>query len=334
MLLSGSVATDHLMRFPGRFAEQLLPSALDRLSVSFLVEDLVVRRGGVAANIAYGLGLLGCAPVLLACVGEDFADYRSWLDRHGVDTSQVCVTERAHTARFMCTTDADQCQIASFYPGAMSYARELGLAGVLERVGTPWLVVVSPNDPAAMLRHTAECRERGLAFLADPSQQLASLGGQEVRQLVEGAAYLVTNAYERELLEARTGWTGQQVAARVGVRVTTRGADGVLLEPPEGPAVEVGAVPAERVADPTGVGDAFRAGFLAGRRAGRGLARSAQLGCLLATLALETVGPQEYRVDPATAARRLAGAYGAEAASELAPLLPVPRAAEAGAAGR
>src|SRR3954447_11437712 len=185
------------MSFPGRFAEQLLPDQLAHLSVSFLVTDLEVRRGGGAADNAVGMGLLGLRPLLVGAVGADFADYRAWLERHGVDTSGVRTSELRHTARFVCTTDADHNQIASFYAGAMSEAREIELGGL----GAVDLVVVSPNDPAAMVRHTEECRTRGIPFVADPSQQLSSLESEQVRALVEGADVLLTNAYESALTE-------------------------------------------------------------------------------------------------------------------------------------
>ncbi len=316
--VTGSIATDHLMTFPGRFAEQLLPDELARLSVSFLVEDLVVRRGGVAANIAFGMGLLGLSPVLVGAVGADFADYRAWLERHGVDTAGVRVSELMHTARFVCTTDRDFNQIASFYPGAMSEAREieLGALGHLD------LVVVSPNDPEAMLRHTEECRERGIGFVADPSQQLARLERDEIRHLVDGAAVLLTNQYESALTEHKAGWSAEQVLAHVGTRVTTHGAKGVVIERAGEPPIEVSVVPPRGEADPTGVGDAFRSGFLSAQSWGLGPERAAQVGCLLASLCLETVGTQEYEVDRDDAVERLAAAYGDEAAAEVAPHLP------------
>ena len=314
--VTGSIATDHLMTYPGRFADQLLPDELAHLSVSFLVEDLDVRRGGVAANIAFGMGVLGLQPLLVGAVGADFADYRAWLDRHGVDTSPVRVSELRHTARFVCTTDQDHNQIASFYPGAMSEAREIEL-GPLAPLD---LVVVSPNDPAAMVRHTTEARDRGIPFVADPSQQLASLDGDQVRTLIDGADVLLTNAYEAALTEHKTGWSAAEVLDRVGVRVTTHGADGVVIDG-AGEQTRVGVVPARRLADPTGGGDAFRAGFLSGRSWGLSLERSAQVGSLLATLCLETVGTQEYDVDRDDALTRLKEAYGAEAADEVMPHL-------------
>jgi adenosine kinase len=306
------------MSFPGRFAEQLLPDQLAHLSLSFLVDELVVRRGGVAANISFGLGRLGLRPVLVGAVGEDFGDYRSWLDRAGVDTSSVHVSELAHTARFVCTTDRDQCQIASFYPGAMAEAHDIELAPIADRLGGLDLVLVSPNAPDAMVRHSEECRQRGFPLAADPSQQLAILDGEQIRSLVEGARFLFCNEYEKGLLESKTGWSSDEVLSRVEYRITTRDANGVLIEGRDGSCIEVPVVPATEIADPTGVGDAFRAGFLSGLSWSLPLERAAQVGCLLATLVLETVGPQEYEVDPSTMIERFRGVYGDAAADEVA----------------
>jgi adenosine kinase len=315
--VTGSIATDHLMTFPGRFAEQLLADQLERISLSFLIDELVVRRGGVAANISYGMGRLGLRPVLVGAVGADFADYRSWLERAGVDTGSVRVSEEAHTSRFLCTTDADMCQIASFYPGAMSEARDIELQPVADRVGGLALVVISPNDPDAMLRHTEECRQRGLPFAADPSQQLARMSGDEIRRLIDGATYLLTNDYEKGLVEQKTGWTDAEVLAKVGTRITTHGPKGVVIEQVGQPDIAVEAVDERRKADPTGVGDAFRAGFLTGRMRGLSLERSAQLGSLMATLALEVEGPQEYDVDRGIVLDRLGSSFGTAAATEI-----------------
>jgi adenosine kinase len=315
--VTGSIATDHLMQFPGRFADQLMPDQLHRVSLSFLVDRLEVRRGGIAANICFGLAVLGHRPLLVGAVGADFDDYRSWLDRHGVDTSPVYVSELQHTARFLCTTDADHNQIASFYAGAMSEARLIELAPIAERFGGIDLVVISPNDPDAMLRHTQECRERGYSFVADPSQQLARMEGPEIRQLIEGAAFLFTNDYEKALIEKKTEWSDAEVLARVGVRITTLGANGAIVEREGLPTITVAAVPEVRRADPTGVGDGFRAGFLAGLAWGVELERCAQIGSLLATYVLETVGTQEYQVKPAEFHDRFARTFGAAAAAEI-----------------
>jgi adenosine kinase len=319
--VTGSIATDHLMHFPGRFAEQLLPDQLHKVSLSFLVDDLVVRRGGVAANIAFGMAQLRLRPVLVGAVGADFADYRSWLERHGVDCASVHLSEIAHTARFVCTTDEDMCQIASFYAGAMSEARNIELAPIASRLGGVDLVLISANDPAAMLRHTEECRERGYPFAADPSQQLARMSGAEVRRLIDGAAYLLTNDYEKQLLESKTGLSDAAVLDRVGVRVTTLGKHGVQVTGRDMEPVHVPVAREVQAYDPTGVGDGFRAGFFAGLAWGLSLERSAQIGALLATMVLETIGTQEYTVHGDEFAKRLGESYGDEAADEVRPHL-------------
>ncbi|MDQ3431469.1 MAG: carbohydrate kinase family protein [Actinomycetota bacterium] len=320
--VTGSIATDHLMTFPGRFADQLVPGQLHRVSLSFLVEDLDVRRGGVAANVAFGMAALGVRTALVGAVGSDFADYRSWLDRHGVDTTSVQVSDLRHTARFLCTTDADHNQIASFYPGAMSEAREIELAPVAARLGGLDLVLVGANDPQAMLRHTQECRDRGYAFAADPSQQLARMDRDDIRALIDGADLLFTNAYEEALTEQKTGWSSTDVLARVRTRVTTLGPDGARIERQGEPTVRVHVPEEERRVDPTGVGDAFRAGFLSAVSWGLPLERAAEVGCLLATYVIETVGTQEYQLDRAQFLLRLAKAYGDQAAADVEPHLP------------
>jgi adenosine kinase len=320
--VTGSIATDHLMHFPGRFSEQLLADQLHKVSLSFLVDDLVVRRGGIAANIAFGMAQLGLRPALVGAVGADFdTDYRGWLERHGVDCGSVHVSDMAHTARFVCTTDTDMCQIASFYAGAMSEARSIELLPVAERLESLDLVIISPNDPAAMVRHTEECRQRGYAFVADPSQQLARMSGEEIRTLIDGAAYLITNDYEKDLLESKTGLSGQDLLDRVGVQVTTLGRDGVLIQGRDTPPIRVGVAQEVRVHDPTGVGDGFRAGFFTARAWGLSLERSAQVGALLATLVLETVGTQEYEVQPDEFVKRLADSYGDGCAADVRPFL-------------
>jgi adenosine kinase len=309
------------MRFPGRFSEQLLADHLQKVSLSFLVDDLVVHRGGVAGNMAYAIGVLGGEPALVGAAGMDFTDYREWLESHGVNCSNVLISQTAHTARFVCTTDLDMAQIASFYPGAMSEARNIALADVVSSTGTPELVIIGANDPDTMFMHTDECRKLGLAFAADPSQQLARLSGDQIRALIEGATYLFTNDYEWDLLQSKTGWTDTDVLARVGLRVTTLGAKGVDLVSADGTNIHVDVVPETSQVDPTGVGDAFRAGFLTGRSAGLSLERSAQLGSLVAVLVLESSGTQQWTWNPGVAVTRLADAYGAAAAQEIAAAL-------------
>jgi len=308
------------MRFPGRFADVLLADQLDHVSLSFLVDDLQIRRGGVAGNIAFAMGVLNRSPLLVGAVGADFGEYRAWLEKHGVDCSTVHVSDRAHTARFVCTTDDDMAQIASFYPGAMSEARDISIA---ELAGSKQLdlVLIGANDPEAMLRHTDECRELGIPFAADPSQQLARLDGDQAVRLIDGAAYLFTNKYEWGLLLQKTGLSEAEVAARVGIRVTTLGAEGVLVVDADGSEVRVGVVPEREKVEPTGVGDAFRAGFLTGHTAGLSLERAAQLGSLVAVLVLETMGTQEWTLNKDDALDRLTQAYGPAAAADIKSLL-------------
>jgi len=321
LLIAGSIATDHLMTFQGKFADSLVVEQLDKLSVSFLVEDLEIRRGGVAANMCFGLGQLGVRPVLVGAAGEDFADYRSWLERHGVDCGHVRISETRHTARFVCTTDPTGAQIASFYPGAMSEARLIELAPIVSRVGHPEYVLIGADDPEGMLRHTDECRQRGYPFIADPSQQLAFSDGELIRSLIDGAAILFSNEYESAMIEQKTGWSTDEVLDRVGVQVTTLGKDGVrILRQGEEP-IELHAAKNVPAVEPTGVGDAFRAGFLGALAWGVGLERAAQVGCVLAAYVVETVGTQEYSFTPAQFLGRIEESYGAAAADDLTPHL-------------
>jgi adenosine kinase len=313
--VTGSIATDHLLTFPGRFADQLIAGKLEKISLSFLADSLEIRRGGVAANIAFGLGNLGLRPLLVGTVGPDFAEYREWLEAHGVDTSGVRQSVLHHTARFIGTTDADMNQIASFYPGAMSEDSSISLSSL---PGPLDLVLIGAGDPGAMISFTSQCRDGGIPFAADTSQQLAVADGEQVRELLDGAAYLFSNEYEAHLTEHKTGWSAGDVLARVGVRVTTLGKEGARVDRAGEPPILVPPVPGVDPVDPTGSGDAFRSGFLAAVGWGLGLERAAQLGNLIAVHALETVGPQEYQLKPGPLAERLEAAYGPDAAADLA----------------
>jgi adenosine kinase len=318
--VTGSIASDHLMHFPGRFADLLVADQLDRMSLSFLVDDLAIKRGGSAANIAFALGVLGQSPLLVGAVGSDFGEYRTWLEGHGVDCSTVLVCDDVHTARFVCTTDDDMRQIASFYSGAMARSSQIKLGPLVPR-GLD-LVLVGASDPGAMLQHTAECLQLGIPFAADVSQQVARMDGPEIRRLVEGARYLMTNDYEWELLQQKTGWTEAQVGERVDIRITTLGEHGVQIVGRDCGDLKVGVVPETGKVDPTGVGDAFRAGFLAATAGGLSLERAAQLGSLIAVQVLETDGGQEWIWDRAHGLERLRDAYGPDAATEIDAILP------------
>jgi adenosine kinase len=313
--VAGSIATDILMTFPGRFKDQFLEEQMHKVSLSFLVDELVVHRGGVGANICYGMAQLGFGSLLVGSVGADFAEYGAALTAAGVDVSHVRVCENLHTARFTCTTDLDANQIASFYTGAMAEARELDLGAIHQATGGVDLVLIGADDPDAMLKHTELAKQHGIAVAADPSQQLARMEGDSIRTLIDGAAYLFSNEYEAGLMVQKTGWSHDEILERVGVRITTHGGDGVVIEDTSGILAKVPAVPAPGLVDPTGGGDAFRAGYLTGRAAGLDHESAAHLGCTLATTVLETVGTQEYTLDRSTFIDRLTTAYGADAAA-------------------
>ncbi len=318
VVVTGSIATDHLMVFPGRFADSLMKEQLDSISVSFLADHLEVRRGGSAANIAFGMAQLGLRPSLVGAVGADFGDYRSWLDRHGVDTDSVHISDVHQTARFVCTTDQDGNQIATFYAGAMADARLIELGPIVERLNSIDFLLISPNDPVAMANHAKECRQRKIPFMADPSQQLSSMDKDEVFNLLDGAAMLINNEYEAALIHERTELTPQEVLDRVPVRITTLGDQGARVERNGKETIEVGVVPEQRKADPTGVGDAFRSGYLAGMSWGCGAERCAQIGSTLAAYVVETVGPQEYEFSHQEFATRLGETFGSDAREEVA----------------
>ena len=319
--VAGSVGLDHLMTFSGKFTYSFVAGLLEKVSLSFLVDSLDVRRGGCAANICYGMGVLGLNPVLIAAVGKDWADYEAWLSRHGVDTSHALVSTSLYTAHFMVTTDDDLNQIASFFPGAMSEARNIELGPIMEKTVRFDMVVISPDDPEAMLHHSDVCRKEGIAFAADPSQQMARMSGEEIKLLIDGASYLFLNEYELALAMQKTGWSDREILEHVKIRVVTLGSKGAKVESAAGEFVQVGTPQEKSKTDPTGVGDSFRSGFIAGLAWGLSHERCAQLGSLIATYVIETMGTQEYRFTSAEFLARFDGAYGAEAAAEIAPHL-------------
>jgi adenosine kinase len=321
--VAGSVGLDHLMTFSGKFTDSLVAGSLEKVSLSFLVDGLEVRRGGCAANISYGMGVLGLNPILIAAVGIDWPDYDAWLVRHGVDTSHVLVSKTLHTAHFMVTTDTELNQIASFFPGAMSEARNIELTPIMDKAGKLDLLVISPDDPEAMLRHTEVARQTGVAIAADPSQQMARMSGEEIKQLISGATYLFLNEYELALAIQKTGWTDRQLFDRVQVRVVTLGSKGAQIEEHGKETIYVDVPKEKSKTDPTGVGDNFRSGFIAGLSWGLSHERCAQLGSMLATYCLETTGTQEYRFTKDEFLKRFQDAYGEKATAEIQPHLTV-----------
>jgi len=313
--VTGSIATDHLMTFPGKFVEQLMPDKLDKVALSFLVDTLVIRRGGVAANIAFGLGCLGLRPLLVGTAGSDFGEYREWLEQHGVDTGGVRESDHQHTARFVGTTDLDMNQIASFYPGAMTEDRNIDLGELADQVD---IVLIGASDPDAMQAFTKQCVASQIPFAADTSWQLARFDGEQVRSLMAGADYLFCNEYEATLTQHKTGWNPAELTEHVGVQVTTLGSRGARVDQAGQPPIMVPAVPDVVPKEPTGAGDAFRSGFLAAISWGLSLERAAQLGNIVAVHALETTGTQEYLLHPERLTARFAAAYGDESAGEIA----------------
>ena len=290
ILLTGSVAYEYLMTFPGHFKEQILPERLGSISLSFLVDSMSKQRGGVSPNIAYTMALLGEQPRVMATVGEDFEDYRAWLESKGVDTSLMKVVPGLFTASFFATTDNASAQIASFYPGAMGVASSQSLDDLPSK---PDLIVVSPNAPDAMTKFCAESRELGLKYLYDPGQQVLRLEGAELINDMEGAYFLFCNDYEFGLISKKTGWSLDQMLDHVKVLVITRGKDGADLYM-GGESVHIPTVPEKEIVDPTGVGDAFRGGFLAGYSRGFNWKLCGEIGSLAAVYCLEQKGPQSH----------------------------------------
>ena len=296
IILTGSVAFDYLMIFPGYFRDHILPDKLETISLSFLVESMVRMRGGTAPNIAYTLALFGEHPRLFATVGEDFEEYRAWLDSKGVDTTWAKVIPGVYTASYFANTDRSNAQIASFYTGAMAYASQLSLH---ELEGSrPDLVMISPNDPEAMKHYVIECQEMGIPYLYDPSQQIVRMTGEELCKGIEGARALFVNDYEFALIQKMTGTTPSDILKRAQFMVVTRGEQGASIY--SGDEVHhIPVVPPEHIADPTGVGDAFRGGFLTAYIHSLDWLTCGRMGALAATYCLEQHGPQGHSYTPA-----------------------------------
>ena len=289
IVVTGSIAFDYLMSFPGRFTEHFLPEHMARVSLSFLVDSMDKRRGGCAPNIAYTLALLGENPRLMGTAGQDFADYRQWLEAAGVDTSLVQQVPGKFTASFFCSTDVEGNQIASFYTGAMANAGELSF----RTVDQCRLAIVSPNDPGAMLQYAEECRALSIPYIWDPGQQCARMTGEELYDGLVGAALVVCNDYEFELIRQKTGLGEEGVLERARSLVITRGEHGCTIFE-NGGRTDVPAVPPTRIVDPTGVGDAFRGGFMKGLAKGADHVVSARMGAVAAAYALEHLGGQSH----------------------------------------
>lgn len=306
LIVTGSIAYDYLMSFPGRFTEHFLPEHFSRVSLSFLVDTMDKRRGGCAPNIAYTLALLGERPVLLAAAGQDFGEYRQWLDAAGIDTSLVLQVPDKFTASFFCSTDAANNQIASFYTGAMADAGQISI----RTAGAADFVIISPNDPAAMTQYVEECRALAVRFIFDPGQQCARMNGDELAEGLTGAHVVICNDYELELIKQKTGLVEDDILQRASLLVVTRGEHGSTVLR-TGRRVDVPAVPPRHIADPTGVGDAYRGGFMKGLAHGADDELCARLGSVAATYALEHLGGQSHAYTRREFAERYQQHFGA-----------------------
>jgi adenosine kinase len=289
-VVTGSIAFDYLMLFPGRFTEHLIADQLHNVSLSFLVDSLRRQRGGIAPNIAYTLALLGDRPTIMATAGQDFHEYRVWLEEKGVDTSAIVEIENEYCASFFATTDQEQNQIASFYTGAMAYAAQLTFAQYAADAG---LVIISPNDPAAMRAYAAECRQLKIPYIYDPSQQTIRLSAEELCQGIDGAALVTVNQYEYHMIQEKTGLDEEGILQRAGGLLMTRGKEGSSVFV-NGERYDIPVVPPQAIVEPTGVGDAFRAGVMRGIQLGLPWPIIGRMGALAATYVLEHFGTQNH----------------------------------------
>lgn len=292
IVVTGSIAIDYLMSFPGYFRDHFLADKLDSISLSFLVDSMIRQRGGTGPNIAYTLALFGSHPCLVAAAGEDFTEYRAWLDSNGVDTQGVKVISGEYTASFFANTDKSNAQIASFYTGAMAHAGEISIVSAAR--GKPDLVIISPNDPGAMAKYVEECKVNGIPYVYDPSQQIVRIDGDQLATGVKSALALFVNEYEFELLQKRTGLTGGEIINTVGFTVITCGENGSQIFK-DGKKYLIPIVPPKQIADPTGVGDAYRGGFFTGFEHNLPIELCGKMGALAASYCLEQRGTQNHR---------------------------------------
>lgn len=307
IVVSGSIAYDYLMTFPGRFTDQIIPEKLARLSVSFLIDEMVRQRGGTAANIAYSLKLFGVEPILLGTVGQDFGDYAAWLGENGIQTEHIVEIPDKFTASFFVSTDDAQNQIANFYAGAMSDCRDISLAD--RGLTDADLVIISPNDPQAMLNYARECRALGIPYVYDPSQQTARFSGEELRASIPGAGWLMVNDYEMAVIVEKTSWPIERIQQEVDILIVTEGRAGSAIFQ-NGEEFRIPVAPPQRVVEPTGVGDGYRGAFFAAYSAGLPLEVCGRAGALCATYVLEQEGTTNHHFTRQEFALRYKEAFG------------------------
>ena len=291
--VTGSLAFDLIMDFPGYFKDHILPEKLHVINISFLVGDLKKQRGGCAGNIAYTLALLGHQPRVVAAAGRDFGEYAEWLREHGVDTSGVHIFDDETTASCFITTDRADSQITGFYPGAMKRAREISLRNSVEQEHG-W-VIVAPDDPAAMIRHCCEAREAGLRLVLDLSWQVTAMDGAELLECARGATVLILNDYEFAVFQEKTGRTRNELLAEdLEMIVVTLGDRGSEIYVRSGEQHRIPTAKVGNVVDPTGAGDAYRGGFLAGLLEGHDVVACGRMGSVAGAYAVEQYGTSNH----------------------------------------
>ena len=308
VVCTGSIAYDYILSFKGRFKDHILLDKTHILNLSFLVDDLQKRRGGVAGNYAYNLALLGYPSAVLATAGQDAAEYRDWLAARGVDCRGLRLLDGEMSATGFTTTDLDDNQLTGYYGGAMWRAAMLGLD---DGPPNPDAVIIGPNDPGAMKRLVAECRDRGVPFVFDPAHQLPMMSGADVTDGIDGSWIVIGNDYELELIRERTGRDMEGLLDLAEMVVTTLGRQGSRITTREGQ-VDVPAAAALREVDPTGAGDAYRSGLVAGLLRGLDIAAAGCVASLAATYAVEQVGTIEHRYTRDEFSRRHRECFGSD----------------------
>ena len=306
VVCTGSIAYDYILSFKGRFKDHILADKTHILNLSFLVDDLRKRRGGVAGNYAYNLSLLGYPAAVLATAGSDAAEYRDWLVARGIDCQGLRLLDDEITATGFTTTDMDDNQLTGYYGGAMNRAAMLGVDDAPPGAKA---LIVGPNAPAAMLRLAGECRDRNLRFVFDPAHQLPRLSAEDVAEGARGAWILIGNDYELQLIMERTAQDMAGLVTLAEIVVTTLGRDGSQIATRSG-TVDIPPAPAVRESDPTGAGDAYRAGLVAGLLQGLDLEAAGRVASLAATYAVEQVGTVEHSYTPTEFSERYQKAFG------------------------
>lgn len=296
VLVAGSLAFDQIMDFPGHFKDHILPEKIHMISISFLVSDFRKQRGGCSGNIAYTLALLGEHPRIVATAGNDFEEYRQWLVEQGVDVSSIVTVDDEITACCFITTDKADNQITGFYVGAMERARELSLAAAAGRqdAAAPRFAVIAPDDPEAMVRHCREARSAGVPVVFDPSFQVTALDGESLCEAARGARAVIVNDYEFAVFEDKSGLAREDLLGLADFWVVTYGEEGSEILRRGGGKTRIPAAQAREVVDPTGAGDAYRGGFVAGMLRGADLEVCGRMGSVAAVYAVESYGTQSH----------------------------------------